>query len=264
MAIYDPYVPRIADYVEQLRQNGRQVRDIDCPSEVSKLLQGLPVRVGPGASSGLILRGDTFVELGNPEAGSCSFVLWTDTPRLVRDGRIALIGPDIPESPGASLPFGQVLMVGGAGLSEADHDKLEQSQYVADQVEGYMVRSVSQLIWSRVSKEAAEKGFCFETLGRALMAIFRTTVPGIQAMEIIFTTSAREDLQPLDDIGEQVRKIAKNIVVNNWKARGYDLYECTLGWDCNACPDRPVCDEIKEVINVRKTQRSTTAPDAGS
>ena len=252
MAIFDVYVKKLAEYVGEMRGKGRQVREIDCPTTISKLVEGLPVRVGPQVSSDLILRGDTFVELGNPEAGSCAFLLWTDNPSLIRDGKITLIGPDIQESSGASLPFGQVLMVGGVGLSEEEHEALEQNQYIANQIEGYMIRSVSQLMWSRVSKDAAEKGFCFETLGRALMAIFKSETPKVQAMEIVFVTSGKEDVQPLDDIGTQVRKIAKDIVRENWKAKGIDLLECTLGWDCGSCPDKPVCDEIKEVITVRK------------
>jgi len=256
MAIFDVYVKRLAEYVEEMRGKGRQVREIDCPTAVSKLVEGLPVRVGPQASSGLILRGDTFVELGNPEAGSCAFLLWTDKPSLIRDGKITLIGPDIQESPGASLPFGQVLMVGGVGLGKEEHAALEYNQYISDQIEGYMIKSVSQLMWSRVSKDAAGRGFCFETLGGALMAIFKSEVPKVQAVEIVFVTSSKEDLQPLDDIGAQVRKIAKDIVRENWKAKGIDLLECTLGWDCNSCPDKPVCDDIKELITVRKKKAS--------
>lgn len=258
MAIFDVYVKKLAEYVGGMREKGRQVREIDCPREVSKLVEGLPVRVGPQAGSGLVLRGDTFTELGNPEAGSCAFLLWTDNPSLIRDGKITLIGSDIQESPGASLPFGQVLMVGGVGLGEEEHEALERNQYVADQIEGYMIRSVSQLMWGRVSKDAAEKGFCFETLGRALMAIFKSEMPEVQAMEIVFVTSSKEDLQPLDDISRQVAKIAKDIVRKNWKAKGIDIFECTLGWDCSSCPDKPVCDDIKELIIVRKKKARKT------
>jgi len=252
MAIYDAYLNRIAAYVSDLRQKGRLIREIECPPEVSRLLDGLPAKVGPGANPGIILRGDTFVEMGNPDAGSSAFLFWTNNPPLVRDGRITLIGPDIPESPGASLPFGQVLIMAGAGLSEKDHQKLEHTQFVADQIEGYMIRSTSQLIWSRVSREAAEKGFRFETLGRALMALFKTDVPAVESVEVLFVTTSREDLEPLEDIGAQVRKIYKSILAADWKARGFDAYVCSYGGDCKTCPDQPVCDEIKEVVKVRK------------
>ncbi len=255
MALFDTYIKKLADYQQDLRAKGRQVREIYCPTAVSELTEGLPVRVGSQDSGGIILRGDTFVELGNPDAGSCAFLMWTDKPPLIQDGRITLIGPDIPESPGASLPFGQVLMVGGAGLGEGEHALLEGNQFIADQIEGYMIKSVSQLMWSRVSRDAASKGFNFETLGRALMAIFKSEVSKIEAMEVIFVTSSKEDLQLLDKIGEQVREISHNITKEVWLAKGYDI-ECTQLWDCESCPDSSVCDDIKEMVNVRKKTRN--------
>lgn len=256
MALFDAYIKKLADYQQDLRAKGRQVREIYCPTTVSELTEGLPVRVGSQDSGGIILRGDTFIELGNPDAGSCAFLMWTDKPTLIQNGKITLIGPDIPESPGASLPFGQVLMVGGAGLGEGEHTLLEGNQFIADQIEGYMIKSVSQLMWSRVSRDAAGKGFNFETLGRALMAIFKSEVSKIEAMEVIFVTSSKEDLQLLDKIGEQVREISHNITKEVWLAKGYDI-ECTQLWDCESCPDSSVCDDIKEMVNVRKkTQKS--------
>ncbi len=254
MSVYDAYVPRISDYIADLRARGRQVREYHCPADPAQLQQGLPIRVGPGASQGIILRGDTFMEMGNPEAGSAAFLLWTEKPSLVNSGRITLIGPDIPESPDASLPFGQVLIVGGSGLTEKDHQSLEHTQFVADRIEGYMIRSVAQVIWSRVRKETAAKGFRFETLGRALMSIFKTDVPAVEAMEILFVTSSRDDLEPLSTIGAQVNKIFKSMLREDWKSRGYDIYECASGYDCKSCPDQPVCDDIREVIKVRKVK----------
>lgn len=256
MAVFDVYIKKVGKYVEGVRQNGRRIVEFDCPSAVDELVEGLPVRVGRDANSGIILRGDTFVELGNPDAGSCAFLLWTDNPSLIRDGRITLIGPDIKESQGASLPFGQVLMVGGTGLIEGGHSALEQNQYISDKIEGYMIKSTPERMWSRVSRDAAARGFCFETLGKALMAIFKSEVPKVQAVEIVFVTSSKEDVQRMEKIATQVRKISKDIVREAWKARGYDILECTLGWDCNSCADKTVCDDIKELITVRKKRNS--------
>lgn len=255
MAIFDTYVKKVGGYVEEMRSRGRQVREFDCPSTVSELVRELPVSVGPGAGSGVVLRGDTFMELGSPDAGSSAFLLWTDKPSLIRDGKVTLVGADIQEEAGASLPFGQVVMVGGEGLGNAEHAALEQSQYVSDQIQGYMIRSTPERMWSRVSKDAASKGFRFEALGKALMVILKSQVPKVEAVEAVFVTSGKEDVQRLDDIGVQVRKIGKDIVRENWLARGYDVLECTLGWDCNSCPDKAICDDIKELITVRKRKR---------
>ena len=252
MAVYDAYLGKLAEYVDSMRRQGRQIRVMQCPSGVRELLEGLPFKVGPGSNPGIILRSDTFMEMGNPEAGSSAFLMWTDSPSSINDGRITLIGPDIPESQGASLPFGQALLLGGKDLGEADHQKLEHIQFVADQIEGYMIRSVSQLIWSRVSNEVVGRGFRFETLGRALMAIFKSEMPRVESVEIVFVTSHKEDLLPLEDIGTQVRKIYRNLLTSDWEAKGFNVYECAYGWDCRVCPDRPVCDEIRDVIKVRK------------
>lgn len=264
MSVFDAYVKKVAEYVEEVQGRGGQVREFDSPAAVSELAEGLPVRVGPRASSGIILRGDTFVELGSPAAGSCAFLLWTDNPSLLRDGKITLIGPDIQETPGASLPFGQVLMVAGTDLGEQEHSALEQSQYISDQVEGYMIKSTPERIWGRVGKEAAGKGFDFHILGKALMTIFKSDVPKVQAMEVIFVTSSKEDVQRLDDIAQQVRKIDKDIVRGTWLARGYDVLECTLGWDCRSCTYKPVCDQIREVVTVRKKKARNTPKVAKS
>jgi CO dehydrogenase/acetyl-CoA synthase beta subunit len=220
MAVFDAYIRKVNEYVEGMRADGRQVRELDRPGEPSTLLAGLQVKVGPNSGSGIVLRGDTFTELGSPEAGSCAFPLWTNNTHLVRDGRITLIGPDIPESAGgAGLPFGQVLVAGGEGISDKEHSALDENQYASDRIEGYMTKSTPGRMWCRVSKDAAAKGFDFETLGRALMAILKSEVPKVQAMEVVFVTSSKADVQRLCEIGEQVRKISKDIVRETWLAR---------------------------------------------
>ncbi len=252
MTLFDAYIRKVSEYVEEMRAQGRSVKVLSTPA----LLEGLPVKIGPGANPGVILREDTYAELGNPEAGSCAFALFTDKPGLIPDGRITLIGPDIKEAAGQSLPFGQVLMMGGAGLDDKNLEELQQPGFIGDQIEGYMVRSSSQSVWSRVSKDAAAKGFDFTSLGRALMALYRSGNGNIQAMEAVFVTSGRDDIKRLDDIAAQVRKINKELVRQAWKLRGYDI-DCAS--DCSSCGDKAVCDEIKEVL--KEQQARSPQPD---
>jgi CO dehydrogenase/acetyl-CoA synthase beta subunit len=260
MATFDAQIREVAAYVEEMRAMGRPTREFQVASAVEILTQEVPVRVGPGANPKIILRSDTFLELGSPQAGSCAFVLWTDTPSLIRDGRMTLVGPDVPEAGGASLPFGQIVLVGGDRLSAEEHQAIEQTQYIADQIEGYMVRSSSRNIWSRVSTEAAAKGFCFETLGRCLMTIFKSSLPKVQAMEVVFVTSGKDDVLRLNDIAREVRDISADIVKEHWKRRGYDL-DCDL--DCRSCHDKDVCDDIRKIIAVRlRKERNAAAKRA--
>ncbi len=252
MAVFDPYFRKLADQLAAIRQRGESVREFDCPRTVDDLLAALPIRVGPGSSPRVVLRSETFVELGGPDAGSSGQLLWTEDDSLVQDGRVTLVGPDIPASEGASLPYGQAILVAGSGLTGEEHELLERTQYVADRIEGYMVKTTSERLWSRVSRDAVTKGFNFKSLGSALMAIFKSELEKLSAVELVFVTSSKEDVQRLEEIATQVRSIGKNIVRENWLARGYDILECTLGWDCSTCPDRPVCDDIREVIKIRK------------
>ncbi len=262
MSIFNSYIEKLSQYVEDLKTGGRQVREYRCPSTVDDIVAGLPIRVGSSGGGGVILRSDTFTELGSPDAGSVAFILWTDDPSLLQDGRITLIGRDIPESEDASLPFGQVVMAGGKELTEEEHGKLEGSQHVGDQIEGYMIKSVSQRTWSRVSREAAAKGFNLEALGSALVAIYKSAVPKIEAMEVLFVTSAKEDLEPLQSIWGQVQEISENIVKETWKAKGFDI-ECFSAYDCDSCPDKVVCDDIRSIIKVRKKTKKAKG-DAAS
>ncbi|MEI6530527.1 MAG: carbon monoxide dehydrogenase [bacterium] len=245
MTVFDVYIQKVAEYAKAMRAKGREIRTFQAPLSSVRHGKRLPIRVGPGANPGIILRDDTSVELGNPEAGSSAFLLLTDSPSLLKDGHITLIGPDIKESAGKSLPFGQVLMVGGTSLADKDFEALQHNQIIGDQIEGYMARSMTRNIWSRVSKEAAGKGFSFEMLGQALMTICRSGQTRIQAVEAVFVTSGKNDLKPLNDLAEQVQKIGREVVRENWKIKGYDI-DCLS--DCGNCKDKSVCDDIKEVL----------------
>ncbi len=260
MPTFDTQVRAVAAYVEAMRAMGRPMKQFQRGGSVEALREGLPVRVGPGANLRIILRSDTFLELGSPQAGSCAVVLWTDAPTLITDGRITLLGPDVPEAASASLPFGQIVLVGGQELSADEHQAVGQAQYVGDQIEGYMVRSSSRNIWSRVSVDAAAKGFCFETLGRCLMAIYKSSLPKVQKVEVVFVTSSKDDVLRLNDIAREVRDISADIVKEHWKRKGYDL-DCDL--DCRSCHDKDVCDDIRKIIAARlRKERAATARQA--
>lgn len=82
--------------------------------------------------------------------------------------KITLVGSDIQECRETSLLLGQVLMVRGAGLGKQEHELLEQSQYVSGQIEGYMIRSVPQRMWSREAAESLRLSWEDKTFNRSL------------------------------------------------------------------------------------------------
>ena len=247
--MFDGIIKKVAACVEEWRTEGKEIREFHFPGTASLLKEGLPISVGNRANPGIILREDTRIELGGPDAGSCASFLMTDDLSLLQDGKITLIGPDIPETFGPSLPFGQVVMMGGSELGLEGPELLQHLRFIGNPIEGYMVRSLSNNLWSRVSRNVAVRGFNFEILGRALMAVYKAQHAKIQAMEILFVTSSKEDVMVLSELETRAEKIRKQLQKYHWKLRGYEI-DCDL--DCRTCIDKAVCDELRKVLLARK------------
>lgn len=241
----DIYIQRVLEYVEKKRKEGRSIKEIIAPTRMEHITNGFPLKVGPRSSSGIILEEDTFIELGNPSTASCAFVLFTDEVSFVCDGRITLVGPDISEASERKLPFAQVITVASANeYSDHHYTLVERTQYVSDQIEGYMIRAVPQRMWSRISTEAARKGFSFEVLGKALQAIYREKLPFVDAIEVLFVVSSREDVEELYAMGSEARKITRQI--KEIKKKEYTPEDV-----CHECDFEKVCDEIKKLLQMR-------------
>ncbi|MDM8000475.1 MAG: hypothetical protein QUS33_10870 [Dehalococcoidia bacterium] len=247
MALFDPYFALIRDYEDDLRIKGRNIRvwSADPPR-----IEG---RVEPSAQPPLILKQDTAVELGGPATAGTAFLLWTDDVSLVSDGRVALIGPDIPETAKEVLPFGQVMLVAGLSLSHVIQPRLERDLRDAESVPGYAVRSTAGRIWSRVSREACGQGFTLRRLGGTILGRLRSMQAAVAAAEILFVTSCVEDVHSLERIGAQVRKLSHDLRRERLKQVSNDVYECQTGVSCDVCADREVCTEIREIVVIRKS-----------
>lgn len=245
MAPFDACIKQTADYVTEMRAACGKLSEYfltDVPCQ-------LPFKVGPGAGSGLVMKSDTFLELGSPTAGSCAFALYSKDTSQMQDGRVFLIGPDVHESSSPVLPFGQVILVGGDALSVSDYQRLIECQYTGDQIEGYMVKSIPGRIWTRISNQVAQKGFNFKFLAMALMKIIKNRIPNVSVFEVLFVTSTQADLQRLNEIGVSVSAIARRLKKEHWKAKGIDIDDCAFGGDCGSCEARAVCDKLKKAIH---------------
>lgn len=243
------HLSRLRQYTEEKRKQGQHIREFWCDSNPIRLMHFPPQKL----ENTVILKEDTFVELGNPSKGSSALVVWSDNLSLIKDGHITIIGPTMQESEGLSLPLGQAIVVGGEELTDNHYPELEAAQFKPDPIEGYMLRSVPNRIWSRISKEAVGRGFCFEILGQSLMASFKRKFPIIQATEIIFVTSGREDIAQFDAIAEGMRKFSGEL--KKLVRQGDDTYKCTV-YECSTCDNESVCNAIREWIVLRRKATS--------
>jgi CO dehydrogenase/acetyl-CoA synthase beta subunit len=226
--------------------------------DIRKYVQGKNIRswvineqknVWPsGGGRNVVLSEDMALELGNPQMNSVSCLIWTQKAGLIQDGNISLIGRDIKESSGESLPFGKLVLVQVSGFDEeTTYDKykeMESVRYSLD-LKGYMIRAVSQYQreWSRISKEAVQNGFSFEILADALRNEYLKK-DYIHAVEFLFVTSSA------DDIGE-LQEITKNV---GRKVSALNKMLSEIDPDCDECEYNDVCDEVGELKSRRNAR----------
>ena len=133
-------------------------------------LTDLRERIGKGSPAGrmMVLAEDTAVELGSPRRASLNTVLWTREPSQVEDGRVTLIGPDLPDLAGGEGDYAQLMLLELAPEGEVDLFKLDSIQYLSRRLPGVMARMMPGRLWLRVSKRAMQEGLTFSALGAAL------------------------------------------------------------------------------------------------
>lgn len=246
MSLFDAYLARIREYTSILASRG---------TEAHIWSEWVLAHSAEPDHPRLILKEDSAIELGGPRSTGTSFVMWTEDPGLVSDGRIALLGSDIPQLCGLGftyVPFGQVLLVAGASLGGHSQLALERQSHLTASLPGYSVRGTGNRIWSRVSREACVAGFSFRLLGTHILRRTRQKVEGVSAAEIIFVTSSYEDVIDLEKIGVQVRKISHDLRRQRLKEVAVGVYECETAISCDACPDNVVCTEIRQILVIRK------------
>lgn len=211
---------------------------------------------GAGKNSKMIFKEDTRLELGHPSEGSCAATLATNDASLIEDGRITLVGPDVGETDRKTLPFAQIALASCDGNLEDACSAMDRVLHSSAQTDGYMLRSVPNVIWARVSNEAADSGFSILELGSRLLGSVKDECSDVGKAEIFFVTSAREDVAELEKIVGPARSQLLKLQAFGRAEDG--TYECDTSLDCTVCPEKTVCDTIRDVITIRKGDRIIT------
>lgn len=237
MGLFDKSYREITDFLESRRNAGklaeyRHTHNPRWPCEKNR---------------NLVLGPDTAVELGNPADESASFLLWVNDPGLLTNGRISVVGPDLPQLKGQQVSFGRVVVVGGSDF-DADnsferHREMELLRYDIH-LKGYMMRAVSQYgrEWSRVSREAVDNGFSFAVLGGAMIDAY-LQLAYVQSVEVLFVTTGRDDVMALRQIAGGVSGIIG--AMNKMAAE--------MSFDCDTCEYTAVCGDVAELRAMHRT-----------
>ncbi|NOY68773.1 MAG: hypothetical protein GXP53_04680 [Deltaproteobacteria bacterium] len=203
----------------------------------------------------LVLGPDTAVELGNPKDASTSFLLWVNQPDKIKDGRITVVGPDLPLLNGQRVSFGKVVIVDASDFdADNSYDRFREMELLRYDIhlKGYMMRGVSQQQreWSRVSTDAINNGFSFKNLGGALIEKF-SALDYVRSTETIFITSSKEDVLEMQNISNNVIQLINAM---------HKMAE-EMSFDCDTCDYNDVCGDVAELRAMRKSlaKKETTA-----
>jgi len=236
MNIFNEDIAALRAYIQSKQEAGQSVRRLDAQKAEAHILTQFHTDRSP-----VVFKEDTWLELGHPEAFSTAPVLVTRSLDLVNDGHITLIGPDMKEISG-SRSFGQILLIASEYLADEDYRKLNTHQYELE-LKGYMIKAMpsSLALWSRVSRKTVDDGFSFGVLGNAMMASYRRDSP-IQAMEVVFITSSKSDVESLKGLHEKAARIiaAMNKMIEE------------MSFDCSSCEYLDVCGDVRQLGALRE------------
>jgi acetyl-CoA synthase len=131
----------------------------------------VPVPYGSAFEGEVVRRADMQVEFGGKGSRSFEYLFMTDMEDLT-DGKVEVVGPGFDElEEGASMDMGVVVKVAGREM-EKDFEPVLERQ-IHDFINGASgIQHIGQrdIVWIRIAKSAAEKGFSLEHFGKIIHA----------------------------------------------------------------------------------------------
>lgn len=140
----------------------------------------IPINFGPAFEGEVIRKNDAYLEFGGGRSPGFE-LLSSVSADDITDGKVQLIGPDVPDVPeGSILPLGIMVDIYGRKMEEQFEGVLERRIHdYMNYGEGLWHVAQRDLNWVRISKEAVAKGVRMEHVGKILIAKFKADFPSI-------------------------------------------------------------------------------------
>ncbi|GBE55358.1 MAG TPA: CO dehydrogenase/CO-methylating acetyl-CoA synthase complex subunit beta [Euryarchaeota archaeon] len=167
-------------------------------------MEDLPVDIGLIYEGERIRKSNMYVDLAGPKSKGAELLI-VAPPEEVEDGKVEVIGPDIPDmEEGSKSPFGVFIKVSGKTLEEDLEGVFERRLHdFSNYVQGFMHLNSRDIIWCRVSKDSARKGLKLEHIGKALINLYKNQFDVIEKMQITYYT----DEKAVDEHIARARKV---------------------------------------------------------
>jgi acetyl-CoA synthase len=220
---------------DQIVQKAVEVRGLKI--QVTKV--PIPMAYGPAFEGERIRKEDMYVQFGGNITPAFEFVEMKDMDE-VEDGKIEVVGPEIDDvEPGSALPLGIVVHVAGRKMQEDFESILErQCHHLINGAEGIWHMGQRDIVWTRISNKAKEKGFKIRDYGEILHAKLLGEFPAIvDKVEVTIYTNDK-------DCEEWLAKAREKYAFRDERTAGMidettDIfYSCTL---CQSFAPTHVC-----------------------
>ena len=156
------------------------------PTEPDDYFKGIKYDISPRQFGLRVRKHDMYCELGGPRHhySSFFFIDVVNDAAEIEDGRVEVIGAELKEIEGQSLPFGFWVRYYGEQLTEDYLDLLTRWTYFAlEEGEGWMLLNTRDTIWLRLHKKDAHK-HDFKHLGQAMINLCKIQFPLVERADV--------------------------------------------------------------------------------
>jgi acetyl-CoA decarbonylase/synthase complex subunit beta len=154
-------------------------------------LKRFPVEIGEMYEGERIRRPDMYVEFGGTDVQKKFELVLVRPLEEVEDGRILVVGPDLPEMKvGGSYPIGILIEAAGKRVDKDIEGVLERRlHYFMNYIEGVMHLNQRADVWIRISKRSYQKGLnSLKLVGEGLMILYKSSLPIVEKIQMTFYT----------------------------------------------------------------------------
>ncbi|MFX0059415.1 MAG: hypothetical protein ACFE85_16220 [Candidatus Hodarchaeota archaeon] len=233
------------------RNNGKKLRIYQSPTDMINFFKKFNISVELDRNKEIILQEDTELELGGINRNSFSIIYIVDDSKLIKDGNITLLGPEINEIQESSVDFGIFILIAPNESPAKEIDKFNHLNFVSNSIEGFMIRTIPRRFWCRINSQVIKRKISFEFLGNAIIYLYKQKFGNIiKSIEIFiinsYPNSIKDFIKLSSDITERSRERWKN-KIEEWKKR----IDCDYDWACKICPYQEECYDIKKILSTR-------------
>ncbi|MCX8042683.1 MAG: acetyl-CoA decarbonylase/synthase complex subunit alpha/beta [Desulfobacterota bacterium] len=199
----------------------------------------IPVAYGPAFEGERVRGDDIYLEAGG---GRTPMVELSEHKQMsqIEDGKIVVIGPDIPDiPPGSKVPLGLSVAFAGRQMQEDFLPILErQIHHLINYAQGVMHIGQRDIAWLRLSKQAVAKGFTLKDIGAILHTMFHKNFGTIVDKVQITIYTREQDVLDMLTRARDIFRMRDERIAGMTDETEQTFYSCTL---CQSFAPAHVC-----------------------